>query len=138
MTNETFLYPLIGGIIIALSTSILLFFNGKICGISGILGGLLKVPQRDDLWKLSLVFGLIFGSYIFSFLFPQFFNYSIDLKWWEVIVGGFLVGIGTRVGSGCTSGHGVCGIARLSPRSILATVLFIFTGIITVYLKGLF
>lgn len=138
MSNETFLFPLVGGIIISLSTSLLLFFNGKICGISGILGGLLKKIEQNDLWKISLVAGLILGSFIFSYAFPQFFKYSIDLKWWEVLVGGFLVGLGTRVGGGCTSGHGVCGISRFSPRSILATVLFILAGIFTVYLKGLF
>ena len=133
---ENFVFPLIGGLLIGISTSVMLYFNGKITGISGIVGQLLgKFGQIHD-WKYFFIFGLIVGGLVMKILFPRFFDYSIDLSFYEISLAGFLVGFGTLMGNGCTSGHGVCGLARLSHRSLVATLTFIATGVLTVFLKG--
>lgn len=134
---EAYIHPLLGGIILAFATQMLLFFNGRICGISGILGGALETAFKD-LWRVTFLIGLLLGGYLFSFMRPDFFQYDIPLSVPVAVVGGLLVGIGTRMGGGCTSGHGVCGMARFSKRSILATILFIASGVVTVFLKKLF
>ena len=113
----------------------MLLFNGRITGISGIMDGIVVDSKSGDrLWRVCFLLGLVLGGFIFSIIWPDVFvprdGFSLPL----LMVGGFIVGIGTRMGSGCTSGHGICGIARFSGRSILATVIFMFTGGITVYL----
>jgi uncharacterized membrane protein YedE/YeeE len=109
---------------------------GRITGISGILGGSLKKISTQDLWRPAFLIGLVLGGLLMSFLKPEFFNYHFKFNSMIYIVAGLLVGFGTRLGSGCTSGHGVCGMARMAKRSIVATITFIFMGMITVALKG--
>jgi hypothetical protein len=134
---ENIVYPLLGGILIGISSSVLLGGIGRISGISGILSSVTSLPVKDDFWKYSFLIGLIGGGVIIFQLAPQFFNYSVDDNFAKVIIAGLLVGFGTRLGSGCTSGHGVCGLARMSKRSIIATITFILFGILTVLIEGL-
>ena len=124
----------VGGVIIGLSATLLLLINGRIFGITGIVAGLFNKPGPDFVWRSSIVLGLIFGSWLLSFFAPEFFNYEFKTSLPVMAIAGFLVGFGTRLGSGCTSGHGVCGLPRLSLRSVTATGVFMATGILTVYL----
>lgn len=129
----TYLYSLAGGVLIGLSATLLILFNGRIAGISGIFGGLLQ-PQKGDIqWRLYFVAGLIGGGAILMLFMPEAFVYDIDRSLPLLVVGGLLVGVGTKLGSGCTSGHGVCGIGRLSGRSMAATGTFIALGMISVF-----
>ena len=124
---------LVGGLIIGLATVLFLMFNGRIAGISGIVGGLLNPRKADILWRIAFVAGLVLSPLIFdlvSFL-PKV---QIDANYPVLIVAGLLVGIGTRYGSGCTSGHGVCGLSRRSTRSMVATITFMLAGFVTVYI----
>ncbi|MEM7645326.1 MAG: YeeE/YedE family protein [Pseudomonadota bacterium] len=130
------LRALLGGGLIGLSASILLIFNGRIAGISGIFFGLFQGPSEQKNWRLVFVLGLLCGGVISILLLPDPFSSRVQTSFWQVIVAGFLVGFGTRMGSGCTSGHGVCGISRLSPRSMIATIVFITSGILTCWLVG--
>lgn len=134
MENFTPISSLIGGILIGLSASLLLFFNGKIAGVSGIVGGILSPVKNDTLWRVFFVAGLLMGGFIFYQAFPQAFAIEISRSTSALILAGLLVGFGTRLGTGCTSGHGVCGIGRFSTRSILATVTFMATGVLTVFI----
>ncbi|MBA2655332.1 MAG: YeeE/YedE family protein [Gammaproteobacteria bacterium] len=133
MTTFTPISSLIGGSLIGLSAILLFLLNGRIAGISGIFHGLFPIHKNDFFWRLLFLIGLIAGSLIY-YIFPQIHftprsHFPISL----LLLAGFLVGIGTRLGGGCTSGHGVCGIARLSFRSFVATVIFFVFGVITVY-----
>ncbi len=125
---------LVGGILIGLSAALLLLFNGRIAGISGILAGLTTAKERSErLWRGAFVAGLVCGAALYAWLngaLPLHLQSSSAL----LLLAGLLVGFGTRLGSGCTSGHGVCGLARRSPRSLAATGIFIASGILTVYL----
>jgi hypothetical protein len=123
---------LAGGILIGLATALLLLANGRIAGISGILGGLLRPARGDVAWRVAFVAGLFLAPIVWLTMRampPAQIDHSPAL----LAAGGLLVGIGTRFGSGCTSGHGVCGIARLSPRSLLATACFMAAGFVTVF-----
>ena len=123
----------IGGVILGLSVAILYLFNGRIAGISSILSGAVR-PWRDNgSWRLSFVFGMLIVSILWRFLFAKQ-QIHIETPVVLLILSGLLVGFGTRYGSGCTSGHGICGIARLSKRSVTATVIFMTVAIVTVYL----
>ena len=133
MENFTPILSTIGGILIGLSAAGLMLLNGRIAGISGIFEGVL-VPARDGGWKYSFVTGLVAGGLAMAFIRPELFAVTIERSWPLVAAAGFLVGFGTRLGNGCTSGHGVCGMARLSKRSIVATLTFMAFGIGTVYL----
>ena len=115
----------------------MLFFNGRITGISGILGRSLSAPKSENTWQYTFLLGLILGGVILLNLYPQFFEFEINFSYTEAIIAGLLVGFGTRLGNGCTSGHGVCGLANLSIRSLTATLNFMAAGIVTVFLKGL-
>lgn len=132
-SEATPVYSLVGGVIIGVAVSILILFNGKIAGISGILGGVLKPKAGDVSWRVVFILGLIISPSIYD-LFHTLPKVSITASHWEVLIAGLLVGLGTRLGSGCTSGHGVCGISRLSFRSIIATICFMLAGIVTVFL----
>lgn len=122
-----------GGMLIGLAAAILILFSGRIAGISGILGGLLKPRRKDIGWRTAFIAGLITAPMIYS-LFFDLPSIEIAAHPAVIIIAGLLVGFGTRYGSGCTSGHGVCGISRLSPRSLIATVIFITTAMITAFL----
>lgn len=124
---------IIGGTMIGLSAMLFLLLNGRIAGISGIVGGLLtKREEGDTAWRLLFVAGMLLAPLAWM-LFNQGPSIQIDAGYPLLIVAGFLVGISTRYGSGCTSGHGVCGVSRLSPRSVVATLSFMSTGFITVF-----
>jgi len=124
----------IGGALIGLSAVILLALNGRIAGISGIVNGVTAVKVPDRWWRLLFVAGLILGGLIYQWVTGNPLLTRSGFSMPILILAGFLVGFGTRLGSGCTSGHGVCGIARLSPRSLVATVTFIAVGIVSTYL----
>ena len=124
---------LAGGVLIGLATAMFLLLNGRIAGISGILGGLLRPTKGDVGWRIAFVAGLIFSPIAFSVAAPLP-AVQIDADAASLIMAGLLVGIGTRYGSGCTSGHGVCGLSRLSPRSMVATALFMLAGFVTVFI----
>ncbi|NOT79058.1 MAG: YeeE/YedE family protein [Bacteriovoracaceae bacterium] len=127
------IYALVGGMIIGLSVSIMLLFNGRVTGISGIVNGILTPQKGDTAWRLTFVIGLFSGGSLLNVIAPQAFSGALSTPTWTVVVAGLLVGFGTIMGSGCTSGHGVCGISRLSPRSIVATLTFIGAGVAAVY-----
>jgi uncharacterized membrane protein YedE/YeeE len=123
---------LAGGALIGLAANVLVIFNGRIAGISGILGGLLSGTNRDISWRMAFLCGLIVAPLLYGWFQPwPIVDMQIESR--LLIIAGLLVGFGTRLGSGCTSGHGVCGIARLSRRSIVATLVFIGSGMLTVY-----
>lgn len=124
---------LIGGLLIGASAALFAAFNGRVAGISGIVGGLLR-PARGDLdWRLAFIGGVVAAPIAFALLHEMPVP-TIDASWPLLIAAGLLVGIGTRYGAGCTSGHGICGVSRLSPRSLLATTLFVATGFATVFI----
>lgn len=132
-SNFTPLSALAGGMLIGLAAALLLLISGRILGISGILGGLLKPQGGNIAWRAAFIAGLVLAPVLYS-LFAVLPENLIDASWPILIIAGLLVGFGTRLGSGCTSGHGVCGMSRLSPRSILATLTFMGFGFATVYM----
>lgn len=125
---------LLGGLLIGLAAALLLLWTGRIAGISGILGGLLSLPRGDMGWRLTFLVGLM-GAPILTSLLGLPATVDIEASWSNVLVAGFLVGIGTRFAGGCTSGHGVCGISRGSLRSLVATMTFMTTGLLTVFVQ---
>ena len=125
---------LIGGVLIGLAVSLMLLFNGRVTGISGIISGLLKPEKNETGWRLSFLIGLIFGGFVLQILNPDILVQVSSALWFDYVIAGLLVGFGTLLGNGCTSGHGVCGISRFSMRSIIATITFIFFGICSVLL----
>lgn len=123
---------LIGGSFIGLATALLLLVNGKIAGISGILGGLFRLPKRDSAWRVLFILGLL-SAPLSAVLVQSPPILLIEAQGPYLIVAGLLVGFGTRLGAGCTSGHGVCGLSRFSIRSLVATLCFMGAGMITVF-----
>jgi len=123
---------LFGGMLIGLAAAMFVLLNGRIAGISGVLGGLLTPVRGDVLWRVAFVFGIVFAPTIFA-LFRAVPRLQIDANYAALVVAGLLVGVGTRYGAGCTSGHGVCGLSRLSLRSWVATAMFMGTGFVTVF-----
>jgi uncharacterized protein len=123
---------LTGGLLIGLAASLLLYFNGRIAGVSGIVGGLLRPAKGDIGWRLAFISGLMISSFVYMIAKPLPVS-IIDADIRTLIIAGVMVGFGTRYGSGCTSGHGVCGLSRGSLRSLVATVSFIGAGVLTVY-----
>lgn len=123
---------LAGGILIGVAAALFVLLNGRIAGISGVLGGLLRPAKGDLAWRLAFVLGLVGAPATYA-LFASVPKPHIDAGWTQLVVAGLLVGLGTRYGSGCTSGHGVCGLSRLSPRSLAATAAFMGAGFITVF-----
>ncbi len=123
----------IGGALIGLSAALLLLALGRIAGISGIIGGLLPPRSGETGWRLAFVAGLIVGPLVVAAATGTLPAVELQSPVWALVPAGFIVGFGTRLGSGCTSGHGVCGLARLSPRSIAATATFFAVALATVY-----
>ena len=125
---------LAGGLLIGLSAALLLLFEGRIAGISGIVGGLLQRRQPGNFaWRIAFVAGLVAAPLLYQ-VFAKLPETRLEADWSTLVVAGLLVGFGTRFGSGCTSGHGVCGLSRLSMRSLVATLSFMCAGFLTVYL----
>lgn len=133
--NFTPLSAFIGGILIGLAAFLLLLLNGRIFGISGIVSQIFSKDRENRRWRISIVLGLLAGAFLIHFFIgtPEKMETVSNMR---LIIGGLLVGLGTRLGSGCTSGHGVCGISRLSMRSIMATLNFMVWAIITVSIFG--
>lgn len=133
MSHFTPIPSLIGGVLIGLSTSMLLLFNGRVAGISGIFGGVLIRRPGDVSWRLYFLAGLLAAGLVMALLLPSAFPREALRSTPVIALAGLFVGFGTRLGNGCTSGHGVCGISRLSARSIVATVVFMTTGVLSVF-----
>lgn len=124
---------LAGGILLGIASSLFILVNGRILGISGIVGGLLRSRPGDSAWRIAFLLGMFAAPLLYAALAGPSVA-RIDATWGMVIAAGLLVGWGTRYGAGCTSGHGVCGLSRMSPRSLAATLAFMGTGFATVYI----
>jgi uncharacterized protein len=124
---------LAGGILLGIASAMFILLNGRILGISGIVGGLLRPRSGDVGWRLAFVLGMLVAPTLYILIAGPV-NPRIDAGWATLIVAGLLVGAGTRYAAGCTSGHGVCGLSRLSPRSLAATLAFMAAGFVTVFL----
>lgn len=122
---------LLGGALIGCAVSLMLLFNGRVTGISGIVSGVLKPFKGDVSWRVLFVLGLLTGGIVLQLFYPNTLEQSSAAQYIDYIFAGLLVGFGTLLGNGCTSGHGVCGISRFSIRSIFATITFIIFGIIS-------
>jgi hypothetical protein len=133
MENFTPIASTFGGVLIGLAAAILMYFNGRVAGISGILSGLFKPLEDTRGWQATFLGGMLAGGLAMSLVDPGAFAIDIGRSAAAVAAAGFLVGFGTRLGSGCTSGHGVCGLARFSKRSLVATATFMLFGGVTVY-----
>lgn len=124
----------IGGGLIGVAAALMWGLNGRIAGVSGVLGGLLLESKgAESIWRFLFVAGLILGAWVMAILRPDMVTTAMQTGWIGIVAAGLLVGFGTRMGSGCTSGHGVCGIARLSRRSLVATATFMASGFATVF-----
>ncbi|WP_419952898.1 YeeE/YedE family protein [Methylobacterium sp.] len=131
---STFLSALAGGALIGTSAALLLILNGRIAGISGIAAGAMLPLSRDTPWRWAFLAGLLLGPVLYRLALGAWPIVQLDAPWSLIVLGGLLVGYGTRLGGGCTSGHGVCGLARLSPRSIAAVATFMAAAAGTVFL----
>lgn len=129
---QDIIWALLGGILIGLAATLLLMLNGRIAGISGILSGVFFQTKGDVFWRVAFIAGMLAGGILGPVVFARPFVSELNATLPMILGGGFLVGFGTRLGSGCTSGHSVCGIARFSWRSISATITFIVSAMITV------
>jgi len=135
----------LGGALIGLSAALLLLSKGRIAGVSGIAGGIIYPVRGDILWRVFFVAGLVLGGLIYQWLsgtettglFKGIEHIQATVSWPVLVVGGLLVGIGTTIGTGCTSGHGICGLARGSSRSLAATLSFVGAGLVTVFIVRL-
>lgn len=130
--NFTPASALIGGVLIGIAATLLLALNGRIAGVSSIVGSLFDPVPGDVAWRMMFLLGLMLGAGAYGIIQPVAIQVTPSIL--VLVIGGLLVGFGTQLGNGCTSGHGVCGIARLSPRSIVATLVFMINAAITVYL----
>lgn len=135
LIHFTPLQSLVGGLLIGAAAGMLVLFCGRIAGISGILGGLLKCRSSDKPWRLAFITGLVLSPLVFQ-LFSALPTIETEASWGRLVLAGVLVGLGVRLGSGCTSGHGVCGLSRLSLRSLVATLVFMLTAMLTVGVMG--
>jgi uncharacterized membrane protein YedE/YeeE len=124
---------LLGGMILGVSAALYVILHGRILGISGIVSGLISPKSGDTNWRIILVLGILSAPFWASLLFGIHTATVIDADWFAIIIAGLLVGFGANYGSGCTSGHGICGLSRLSPRSLVATLTFIGTGFFMVF-----
>lgn len=123
---------LAGGLVIGVAAALFILLNGRIAGVSGIVGGLLRPMKGDVSWRVAFVVGLVSAPVVYG-LYTSVPRPQIDAGWTALVVAGLLVGVGIRYGSGCTSGHGVCGLSRRSPRSLVATASFMTAGFATVF-----
>ena len=138
MENFTPYTSLAGGILIGISASILMFLNGRIAGISGIVSGIFNNPAvSEKAWRIAFLAGLVGGAFAYAYFFPISIAPREHVTTALLVVGGLIVGVGTAMGGGCTSGHGICGMSRFSLRSITATMAFLTSGIVTVYVVNL-
>ncbi len=133
--NNVYLCGFLGGMLIGAAAVVLFWFNGRIMGVSGISSKLLGKPDKDFLWRLAFVLGLVVGGFLYQLKFPVVAVVKANVG--TLIIAGLLVGFGTVLGNGCTSGHGICGMARFSKRSIAATLSFMAAGILTVVIKNM-
>ena len=126
---------LAGGIVLGLAAALFILLNGRVLGISGILGGLLPPKAGDAGWRIAFLLGMLAAPLVYGWLAPEGSAHAprIDAGFATIVGAGLLVGLGTRYGSGCTSGHGVCGLSRLSPRSLVATLAFMGAGFVMVF-----
>ncbi len=138
MSWSSIYYPILGGSFIGISVTLMLLFNGRVTGISGIVASSLSFPSRNDFWRPLFLLGMILGGASTHFIYPELFLNMSGRSAPVILVAGFLVGYGTVMGSGCTSGHGICGISRLSIRSVIATLTFMLFGFMTVQLFNYF
>ncbi|CAM3663223.1 YeeE/YedE family protein [Polynucleobacter antarcticus] len=125
---------LFGGVLLGIAAILYVLLHGRILGISGIVSGLLTPKVRDWQWRLTLVLGMLSAPFWAAFFFNLHAVQVIDADWLAIILAGLLVGFGSQYGSGCTSGHGICGLSRLSPRSLVATLSFMSAGFVTVFI----
>ena len=123
-----------GGIILGVAAALYVLLHGRILGISGIVSGLLHPKLADSAWRLNLVLGLISAPFLAALFFGIIPVVEIDSGWLAIVIAGLLVGFGAQYGSGCTSGHGICGLSRLSPRSLVATLAFMSAGFVMVFI----
>ena len=130
--------PLTGGLLIGLSSSLLLWGIGRISGISGIVGTAITSKPAENGWRYAWLAGLFLGAIVYLKTKPELFAHEFNFSTARLMISGLLIGFGTRLGSGCTSGHGVCGLARLSMRSFASVMIFMGAGMITVYLAKFF
>ncbi len=131
MQNFSPVESLVGGIVIGIAALVLLRFYRRIAGISGIFGGLFPFDTGETLWRLVFLAGLMTGGVVLSFLHSDAVTFELTYSNPALILAGLLVGVGSRMGNGCTSGHGICGLGRLAPRSMAAVLTFMVTGILT-------
>lgn len=132
--NQDWINALLGGVLIGVSVSLMLYWNGRVTGISGIINGAMTPVKGDTLWRVLFIVGLVLGGLVMGQLNPKVFENTMSTDIWKIVVAGLLVGFGTILGSGCTSGHGVCGISRMSPRSLIATIVFMAAGVAAVFI----
>lgn len=130
--HQDWINALFGGVIIGIAVSLMLLWNGRVTGISGIINGTLSPVKGDTSWRVLFIIGLLLGGLALKVLNPNIFSGNLETDTWTTVVAGLLVGFGTILGSGCTSGHGVCGISRMSVRSLVATIIFISAGVVAV------
>ena len=135
MENFTPITAILGGLLIGAAATLMLWTNGRIAGISGILGGILIPKKADTLWRVCFLGGLLLGPLGYIVISGRELDIDIQASPLLTVLAGLAVGVGTRLGSGCTSGHGICGISRFSGRSLLATTVFMGAGIVTVYIS---
>ena len=134
MEHFTPVSALLGGVMIGLAASALVVVSGRIAGISGILGGLFESSKNNRLWRIAFLTGLVVGPWLVTLVRGRSPEIVMQASLLTLVIAGLLVGLGTRLGNGCTSGHGVCGVARASPRSIVATIVFFSVAAITVFI----
>jgi len=125
---------LLGGIMLGIAATLYILLHGRILGISGIISGLLSPKSGDVNWRLILVLGIMSAPFWAALLFDIHTKSAIDADWPAIVIAGLLVGFGANYGSGCTSGHGICGLSRLSPRSLVATLTFMGAGFLMVFI----
>lgn len=131
---DSWIRAVVGGGLIGLAAAVLMLFNGRIAGVSGVLGGLVLDRKRGEMaWRALFLGGLMLGALLVGLLRPDLATANLQTGWLGTVAAGLIVGFGTRMGSGCTSGHGVCGIGRLSRRSLVATCTFMAAGFATVF-----